>query len=155
MIAREIMNKDVILLQEDTTIEEVAEILTKNKISGAPVVNKEGKMVGLVTEGDLLQRETNPRAPGYLNILGAFIYINGLERFREDLKKIAATKTSEIMTTNVISVDSGTKVEKVAALLMEHNIKRVPVIEGDRIIGIISRADIIRAMAGIAGATGS
>lgn len=151
MLARDIMNTDVITIPEDATIEEVAEILTRNKISGAPVVNTEGKVIGIVTEGDLLQRETNPRAPGYLNILGAFIYINGLERFRDDLKKIAATKTSEIMTTDVITVDGDTKIEKVAALMVEHGVKRLPVIENDRLAGIISRADIVRTLARQAG----
>jgi CBS domain-containing protein len=76
----------VITVQEDSSIEEAAEILTKHNISGAPVVNKEGKIVGMVTEGDLLHKETNPRTPAFLNILGAFIYIKGIERYREDFK---------------------------------------------------------------------
>lgn len=151
MLAKDIMNTRVITLSEEATIEEVAELLTKNKISGAPVVNKDGELVGIVTEGDLLQRETSPRAPGFLNILGAFVYINGLERFRDDLKKIAATQTSEIMTTDVIAVDGDMEVEKVAALMVENGIKRVPVLENDRLAGIISRADIVKTLARQAG----
>lgn len=147
MLARDIMNKDVITILEDTMIEEVADILTKNKISGLPVVNKAGKLVGMVTEGDLLHKETNPRTPGYLNILGALIYIGGVDKYKEDLKKLAATRASEIMTTDVIAVSGDATVEQVAAKLVNHNIKRVPVIENDALIGIISRADIIKTMA--------
>ncbi|MGD0154196.1 MAG: CBS domain-containing protein, partial [Thermacetogeniaceae bacterium] len=104
MLARDIMNKNVITVQEDASIEELARVLTENHISGAPVVNKEGKLVGIVTDADLIHKETNPRAPGFVNILGAIIYVTGIARYREDFKKLAATRTSEIMTTDVIAV---------------------------------------------------
>lgn len=147
MQARDIMNKNVITVQEDSSIEEAAGILTEYNISGAPVVNKQGKIVGMVTEGDLLHKETNPRTPAFLNILGAFIYIRGIERYREDFKKLAAASTSEIMTTDVITASGDMEIEDVAALMVEHGIKRVPVVENGNIIGIISRADIIKTLA--------
>lgn len=147
MLARDIMNKDVITIREDSSIEEAAGILTENNISGAPVVDKKGKLVGMVTEGDLLHQETNPRIPAFLNILGAFIYINGLERYREDFKKLAATSTSEIMTRDLVTAVGDTEIEDVAALMVKHGIKRVPVVEKDNLIGIISRADIVKTMA--------
>ncbi|MCG9969858.1 CBS domain-containing protein [Pelotomaculum terephthalicicum JT] len=141
------MNKNVITVQEDAAIEEVAGILTENNISGAPILNKEGNLVGIVTEEDLLHKETNPRTPGFLNILGAFIYINGLERYREDFKKLAAQRASEIMTTDVITVGGDIEIERVAALMVDNDINRVPVVENNSVIGIISRADIIKTLA--------
>jgi len=147
VLARDIMNKNVITVQEDATIEEVAGILTENNISGAPILNKEGNLVGIVTEEDLLHKETNPRTPGFLNILGAFIYINGLERYREDFKKLAAQRASEIMTTDVITVGGDIEIERVAALMVDNDINRVPVVENNSVIGIISRADIIKTLA--------
>lgn len=148
MLARDIMNKNVITIQEGSSIEEAALILTENNISGAPVVNKKGLLVGMVTEEDLLHKETNPRAPAFLNILGAFIYINGLERYREDFKKLAATSTSDIMTRDLITAGGDMTVEEVAALMIDHGIKRVPVVENDTtILGIISRADIVKTLA--------
>lgn len=147
MLARDIMNKDVITIQEDSSIEEAAIILTENNISGAPVVDKKGKLAGMVTEEDLLHKETNPRIPAFLNILGAFIYINGIERYREDFKKLAATSTSEIMTRDVVTAGGDTTIEDVAALMVKHGIKRVPVVEKGNIIGIISRADIVKTLA--------
>lgn len=147
MLARDIMNKNVITVKEDDTIEELAAVLTENHISGAPVVNGEGKLVGIIAEGDLLHKETNPRLPGYLNILGALIYIGGIKTYKEDLKKLAATKASEIMTKYVITASEDTPVEQVATLMVINNIKRVPVIENGNIVGIISRADIVKTMA--------
>ena len=147
MLARDIMNKYVIIIQEDSSIEETARILTENNISGAPVVNKYWKIVGIVTEWDLLHHDTNPRAPAFLSILGAFIYIEGIDRYRDDFKKLAATITSEIMTKDLITVSGDVEIEYVAELMVKHGIKRVPVVENDIIIGIISRADIIKTMA--------
>lgn len=148
MLAKDIMNKDVITIREDSTIEDAALILTENNISGAPVVNKKGLLAGMVTEEDLLHQETNPRSPAFLNILGAFIYIKGLERYREDFKKLAATKASEIMTKNVITAGGDMTIEQVAALMIDHGIKRLPVVENNTtILGIISRADIIKTLA--------
>ncbi|OPX86724.1 MAG: Hypoxic response protein 1 [Pelotomaculum sp. PtaB.Bin104] len=147
MLAKEIMNSKVITVQESATIEEIAEILVHNNISGAPVVNQDGDLVGIVTEEDLLHQETNPRTPGFLNILGAFIYINGIEQYREDFKKLAATKAQEIMTTEVITVNADTDIRQVAALMVEHDINRLPVVEDKKIIGIISRADIVKTLA--------
>ena len=147
MLARDIMNSNVVTVRDDASVEEVAQLLTENNISGAPVIDKDGKMLGIVTDGDLLHKETNPRSPGFINILGALIYIGGLERYQEDFKKLAATKASELMTNHVITVTGDTKIEKVAALMVDHGIKRVPVLEDDKIIGIIGRADIVKTMA--------
>lgn len=148
MLARDIMNKNVITVQEDTSIEELARVLTENHISGAPVVNKEGKLVGIVTDADLIHKDTNPRTPGFVNILGAIIYVTGIARYRDDFKKLAATRTSEIMTTDVISVSGDAEIEQVAALMVDHGVKRVPVLDNGAIIGIIGRADIVKTLAG-------
>jgi CBS domain-containing protein len=151
MLAKEIMNRNVITVPEDATIEELAATLTENHISGAPVVNKEGKMVGIVTDADLIHKETNPRTPGFFDILGSIIYISGMARFRDDFKKLAATKTSEIMTSNVITVSGEASIEEVATLMVDHGIKRVPVLENGAIIGIIGMADIVKTLAGPGG----
>jgi CBS domain-containing protein len=148
MLAKEIMNRNVITVREDATIEELAAILTDNHISGAQVVNKEGKMVGIVTDADLIHKDTNPRTPEFFSILGSVIYVSGVARFREDFKKLAATKTSEIMTSEVITVSGDASIEEVATLMVDHGVKRVPVLENDALVGIIGMADIVKTLAG-------
>ena len=147
VLARDIMNRNVISVQEDATIEELAGVLTENHISGAPVINKEGKMVGIVSDADLIHKETSPRTPGFFNILGAIIYYSGVARYREDFKKLAATKTSEIMTSEVITVGGDVKIEEVAALMVDNDIKRIPVLENGAVVGIIGIADIVKTLA--------
>jgi CBS domain-containing protein len=102
--------------------------------------------MGMVTEGDLLHKETNPRLPHAVNILGAIIYYNGVEQYNEDFKKMMASQALSIMTDKVITVTAEQEVEDIVKLMLEHGIKRVPVMEGERIIGIISRADIVKCL---------
>jgi CBS domain-containing protein len=144
MKAKEMMEKEVITVKEDTTIQEIAKILIEHKISGVPVVNSEGSLVGIVTEGDLLHKETSPRLPNFVNILGAIIYYNGVERYHEEFKKLMAGQAIEIMTDSVVTVSEDVDIDEVARLMIKHSIKRIPVIKGDKIVGIISRSDIIK-----------
>ena len=147
MRAEDIMHQEVITIKEDTKVEEIAKILSDHNISGAPVVDADDRIVGIVTEGDLLHKLTNPRVPGFMGLLGGIIYFNGVERYREDFKKLAALKAAEIMTTNVVTVNRNADIKELASIMVEQGIKRLPVVENDRVVGIISRADIIKTMA--------
>lgn len=146
MQAEGIMNQAVITINENANIEEIAKILSDHNVSGAPVVDEDNRILGIVTEGDLLHKLTNPRVPGFLGLLGGIIYFNGVEQYREDFKKLAAIKAKEIMTTKVVAVNRQTELKELAAIMVEKNIKRLPVVENDRVVGIISRADIIKTM---------
>lgn len=148
MKAADIMKTEVITVKQDTTISEIATILTENKISGVPVVDFEGRVIGIVSEGDLLHREINPRLPRFVEILGGVIYYSGFEQYKADIKKIAAIKASEIMTEKVITVSKDSDIQAIASLMVKHNIKRLPVTEDNIIIGIISRADIVKTLIG-------
>lgn len=138
------MNKNVITVHQTATIAEIAKVLVDNDISGVPVVDDNGSLVGIVSEGDLLHKETSPRLPDFINILGAVIYFNGIERFNEDFKKLMAGQASSIMTDKVISVSEKTEVDQIAKLMLKHGIKRIPVVQNDKIVGIISRKDLVR-----------
>ena len=146
MKAKEIMTKDVITVKQDATIEEIAKVLIDNKISGVPVLDHDGNLVGMVTEGDLLHKETSPRIPDFINILGAIIYYNGVERYNEDFKKIMAGQAKEIMTDKVVVTSEDVEIADVARLMIRHGIKRIPIVKGAKIVGIISRADIIQTL---------
>jgi CBS domain-containing protein len=146
MKAKEIMAKEVITVQQDATIEEIAKVLIDNKVSGVPVIDHDGNLVGMVTEGDLLHKETSPRIPDFINILGAIIYYNGVERYNEDFKKIMAGQAKEIMTDKVVVTSEDVEIADVARLMIQHGIKRIPVVKGAKIVGIISRADIIQTL---------
>jgi CBS-domain-containing membrane protein len=115
MKAREIMTRDVISILDEATVEDAARLLARNRISGMPVVNAAGLLMGLVTEHDLIAKQ--------------------------------GRSVSEIMSRGVITIGPDTEVEQVQHLLTNQRIRRVPVVEDGRVIGIVSRSDLVRQIA--------
>ena len=115
MIAKDVMTRDIITVSPSTKVKSLAMILIKNQISGAPVADKDGKILGIVSEADIVAKKG------------------------KDAKAIMSKK--------VISIRQDASVEEIAQLMVTHAIKRLPVMEGGEIIGIVSRADIVNAIA--------
>ena len=144
MKAKDIMSKDVITVRKDTTVEEIAHLLSEKNISGVPVVDEEGKVIGMVTEKDLLYKDIEPHFPPVVEILGGLIFLKGVKQYNEELRKLVATKAEEIMTKKVVTVEPDTEVERIAELMIEKDINRIPVVDKLKVVGIISRADVVR-----------
>lgn len=143
MKVKDIMTREVVTVLPEASIEEIAKVLVENKISGVPVVDDVGNLVGIVSEGDLLHKEVSPQVPDIVNILGAFIFYNGVERYNEEVKKLMARSAEEIMTNKVVTIEEDMEVSKACELMMKHEIKRIPVMKEWKLVGIISRADVI------------
>ncbi|HBV86170.1 CBS domain-containing protein [Desulfosporosinus sp.] len=146
MKVMDVMQTNVITIRSDMEIKEIARTLYDNRISGVPVIDSDGNLVGIVTEGDLLHKETSPQIPGVIGILGALIYYNGVKQYESDLKKLIASQASEIMTANVVIINKEASIEEAASLMVSKKIKRLPVLEDGKIIGIVSRMDIIKTL---------
>jgi len=147
ILAKEIMTKNVITINQEASIEELSELLLNNKISGVPVVNDDGRMVGIATEGDVIVKDTDLHFPRYFKLLDSIIYLESLTKFKNSLKKHLAINVSEIMTTRVVSCLPETLMEDVANLMVDNKVNRIPVISEDgKPIGIITRADIVKSM---------
>ncbi|MCX7710266.1 MAG: CBS domain-containing protein [Clostridia bacterium] len=147
MKAREIMSPEVITIGRETTIEEIAHILSEKNISGVPVVDEGKKVIGMVTQKDLLYKDVEPRFPAVVEILGGLVFLKGVRHYNEELKKLVATKAEDIMTKNVVTVNGDIQVERVAELMIEKDINRIPVVDQGTLVGIISRADIVKYIA--------
>lgn len=139
-----IMTKDVITVHENDTIEKCANLLTTHHLSGLPVVDEEGHVKGIITEGDLIRRSTKVQTPAYLELLGGIIYLDNPNKFLDEVKKSMGLFAHEVMTEDVITVLPETEVEQAANLLVRKKIKRLPVLdENDKLIGIVARKDIM------------
>lgn len=147
MKAKEIMTEKVVYAKPEQTIEEVAKLLADNKISGIPVVEEDGRVVGIVTEADLLVRTQKLRAPSYIQLLGGIIYLDSVKEFKEELRKAVAAQVKDIMTDDVVTVGLDTEIEEIATLMADEGVNRVPVVDKEKLVGIVSRADIVRALA--------
>lgn len=143
---KDIMSKEVMTVKSDTTIEELARMLMKHQISGTPVVDDNGHVTGIVTENDLISKNSRFHIPTILRLFDAYIPL-GTSRLEMDIKKMAARTVGDICTKEVITVDDEATVEYVATLMTEKKIHLVPVLKENKLVGIIGKKDIIRGIA--------
>jgi len=147
LLARDVMVKKVITINKNASVAELSELLIKNKISGVPVVDDSGKLVGIATEGDLIVRDADLHFPGYFKLLDSIIYLESLNKFKRNLRKYLGTKVEDVMTSKVKIVKEDTPVNVVANIMIRDNVNRVPVLDNDgNLVGIITRADIVKSM---------
>ena len=143
MIASDVMTRNVISVPPDATVAEAVELMLERGISGLLVVDASGTLAGIVTEGDLLRRDelgTERRRSWWLRLIAS------PGRQAADFTRTHGRRVADVMTHDVVSVDAGAALEEIVALMEEHRIKRVPVLEGDRVVGVVSRADLLRAL---------
>jgi CBS domain-containing protein len=148
MRAADVMTPTVITIRSDDTVAEAARRMLRHGVSGLPVVDAEGNLVGIITEGDFLRRSetgTERRRPRWLELL------LGPGRLAEDYVRSHARKLGEVMTEELHTIGEDTSVEEIVQLMEQHRIKRLPVVRGSRCVGIVSRANLIQALAGLAG----
>ena len=148
--AKDIMTAKVITISKDATIGELSKLLLKNKISGVPVVDKEGKLLGMVTDADIITEDMEPIFPIYFDpLIISYAFIENFEKYQKDAREYLETKVEEIMVRRVKSVKMDTLASEVARIMVKDRINRIPVVdESNRIIGIIARADILKSMVG-------
>lgn len=145
MLAKDIMTKEVIKVKQDTTIEEVIKLVLEHNISGLPVVDEDNKVIGIITEGDLIYRSKKLHIPTFFTLLDSYIFLENPKKLEEQLKKMTGYKVKDVMTENVITVDQEESIEEITTIMTNKNINRVPVLMEGRLVGIVSRRDIIKA----------
>ncbi|MFB2877434.1 CBS domain-containing protein [Floridanema aerugineum] len=145
----DVMSRDPISVRPETPLQEAIKIMAQRRISGLPVVDQAGKLVGVISETDLMWRETGVTPPAYIMILDSVIYLENPARYDRDLHKALGQTVGEVMTKDsLITTEPDQPLQKAAQLMHDKNIRRLPVIDdAGQIIGILTRGDIIRAMA--------
>ncbi|HEX4112626.1 MAG TPA: CBS domain-containing protein [Stellaceae bacterium] len=137
------MTTAAISVSADVTVVEAARTMLQHKISGLPVVNRENNLIGMITEGDLLRRAetgTERHRPHWLELL------LGPGRAAADYAMAHGRKVEEIMSDGIVSATPDTPLDQIVALMERHRIKRVPVLDGKRLVGIVSRANLLAAL---------
>ncbi len=146
MLVKDIMSKDVVTVYETNTIEEVARIFIDKKISGVPVVDAQKKLVGIISEGDLVFQQKKLNPPVFLSFFDGVIQV-GKSAFFDEIKKISAFLVKDLMTKEDLIVARETAdVSDVASLLIENKVNRIPIVNDEnKVVGIVTRYDIIKA----------
>ncbi|MGI5879914.1 MAG: CBS domain-containing protein [Syntrophomonadaceae bacterium] len=146
MLAKDIMTREVITVSLNERVEEVARLLVENKISGIPVIDDERHVVGIVTEKDLMVRARELRVPFYVTLFDSIIFLDNPIRFNNDIKKYTATTVKEAMTAKVQVVEEDTPVGLIVEIMQSKEINRVPVVRHGKLVGIITRNDILKSL---------
>jgi CBS domain-containing protein len=138
----EISHEDWPTLGPDETVEGVIKLFAESGISGAPVVDN-GRLVGLVTEGDLIFRDADIKAPGFLDILGGLIPLGSWDEYRKEALKSAGVTVDEVMTRELITISPDASLAEASTLMADKRVKILPVAEGDALHSVITRMDIL------------
>lgn len=142
------MSHPPLTVQPETSLKDVIKLLADRRISGLPVVNAEGQLVGIVSETDLMWQETGATPPAYIMLLDSVIYLENPKRYERDLHKVLGQTVADVMSRDVITTRPEQSLRSAAKLMHEKNVRRLPVLDHENhVVGILTRGDIIRVMA--------
>lgn len=148
LYAKDLMSAHVIAVTLDTEIRELAQVLSANRISGVPVLDGAGLVIGVVTESDLIFQNKKVHIPTAFALLDSFIFLEDPEKMERELMKMAGTKVADIYTAHPITVQDDAPVEEIATLMAEKKVHTLPVLDKNgQLIGVIGKADLIRMIA--------
>ncbi|MEH1830819.1 MAG: CBS domain-containing protein [Nostoc sp.] len=144
----DVMSRDPIVVRTETPLNEAIQILAERHFSGLPVVDDVGKLVGIISETDLMWQETGVTPPAYIMFLDSVIYLKNPATYERDLHKALGQTVGEVMSKNPISISPDKTLREAATIMHDRSVHRLPVLDStDQVIGILTRGDIIRAMA--------
>jgi len=147
MKAKDVMTSPVVSIEPDASIWQAVRIMLQRHISGLPVIDQKGALVGIVTEGDFLRRAetgTQRRRPRWLE------YLIGPGRLADEYTRAHGRKVSEIMTADPLTITEDTPLDEIVRLMEKRQIKRLPVVRDQQVVGIVSRANLVHALASVA-----
>ena len=147
---REIMDPEPPTARPEDDAESVIRLMRKHELSGVAVVNEGGRPVGIVTESDLViaDDEGDLHLPHYIELMGGVIYLEPVRRFEERLRKAFASRVRDMMTEDPVTIEADAPVEQAAHLIATRKHNRIPVVEHGRLVGMITRADVLEALHG-------
>ncbi len=138
----DVMETDWPTLGPESTVEEAIKLFAEERVSGAPVV-EDGQLVGIITEGDLIFQDADVKAPGFLDILGGIVPLGDTDEYRREALKSAGVTVGEVMTEDPVTVTPEATLAETATIMADRRKKILPVVEGGRLVGVITRMDIL------------
>ncbi len=146
MKVKDIMKTDVVTVERNTTVEEVAHKLIEHHVSSIPVVDQDNCVVGIISEKDLIYKDMNPSMPSTMEFLGGIIYLSGLDNYHKELEKLTASSVEQMMSKDVISVEQEDSLKKLARLLADKGINSAPVVQDGKLVGMVGSTDIVKTL---------
>ncbi|MDZ4655784.1 MAG: CBS domain-containing protein [Coriobacteriia bacterium] len=146
LTARDIMTPDPLTVTTSLSVTEAARAMVEKRVGALPVMD-EGALVGIVSEGDLIMQDVKMEFPTYIHLLdGLIMYPPATARFESELRKAVGATVGDVMTFKPLTVQVDTSVEDIATLMVDRDVSRVPVLDGEKLVGIVSKSDIVRSL---------
>jgi CBS domain-containing protein len=148
-LVRQVMTVDPVTVAPDASVEEVVRLMRQHELPGLPVVDGDGRLLGIVTESDLVigDDEGDLHIPHYIELFGGMVFLESLRGFEARLKKAAAASAADMMTADPVTVEADDPVRKAARLIADSGHNRLPVTDGGRLVGVVTRVDVLGALA--------
>jgi CBS domain-containing protein len=145
--ARDIMTRNVVTVNKDQPISDLSKLFIENHFNGVPVLDDSGKVLGVVTQGDLIEQNKNLHIPTVIALFDAVLFLDSEKKFESDVKKLTGSKIEDIYHSSLITVSPDADLSEITTLMAENDVHTLPVLDGDKLVGIIGKKDVIRAMA--------
>lgn len=146
LTAKEIMTREVCTVREETDLKELAALFVEHNYKTLPVVDAGGRLVGIVSQTDLIEQDRPLHIPTVISLFDWVLYLESPKVFSDEVRKVSARKVGEICVREVITCTPDTPVEEVANLMVEHKVHLLPVLDGGRLVGVVARFDLIRSL---------
>ncbi len=146
LTAADIMTTKIHTVHLDTEIKALAKTFVEHNVNAMPVVDDDGKLLGMVTQTDLVEQDKPMHIPTVISLFDWVIYLESPKKFLEEVRKVTARKVGEICSKEVVTCSPETPVATVASLMVDNKVHLIPVVENERMVGVIARLDIIRSM---------
>jgi CBS domain-containing protein len=144
--ARDMMTKDVVTATPEMEIAQAARLLLENHFNGLPVVDDKGRLIGIICQDDLIVQQKKLPLPSLFTFFDGLIPLTSYRSLEKEVYKIVASKVSQAMTSDPVTIDPDTSLEDIATLMVSNNIHTLPVVEGGRLVGIIGKEDVLRTL---------
>lgn len=147
LTAKDIMTKQVITAPKELSVEKLALLLWENKIGGAPVLDSDGNLIGVVTESDLIDQAKNLHIPTVVSILDSFVFLESTQKMDKEIEKMTGRVVGDICAKELVTVNEDASFSEIATIMAEKKIHTLPVLSADgEMVGVIGKSDLIRAI---------
>ena len=144
LTAKDIMTRDPITVSPDTELPYAAKLLLEEGVNGLPVLDAQGKLVGIICQSDLIAQQKRLPIPSIFTLLDGFIPLTSMKHLEKAIKKISATTVADAMSPDPVTVKPETSIEDVAGLMVDNNFHTLPVVEKGRLVGVVGKEDVLR-----------
>lgn len=144
--AKDIMTTNLVTVSPQTDVTTAVRMLLEKRINGAPVVDDQGKLIGILCQSDLVAQQKKMPVPTLFTLLDSYIQVGSSKQMEKQARKIAALTVADAMTSDPVTVSPDTDLETVAALMVDNSFHTLPVVEGEQLVGIIGKEDVLRTL---------